>query len=364
MSISRIISVATIVIPLLTIVGCDSGSTSNATLDTAMSQEQPTEKADSTIENSASPDTVESLPDSSEEVEALPDSTESPESSSSSKSPKSSNSEPPQSSNGAQDKSSNSVTPKSSNDTKSSSSSRPRSSNSMTISSEVITCGHFDTWYGLDGIEQINTGCSASGETGGFWYFFDDSMEGGKSYIEWPTLPGTAYDTNSLQPIIEECQGICGTAYLDQNSSNQEPFVGVAFDISGEVGHYGSDTLALGNASSMQGICVAYTSDFDITLEMSLGRIKDKELDDDIPSVKLPKRTTPTVKKFAWSDFKQGGWGRGGSITGEEAVKAMATFKFKIQTKDGSRGAFNIMAVGALGGQCDATLGPIAGPLF
>lgn len=362
MGISRIISVAAVIIPFLAIVGCDSDSTSNATLDTAMSQEQPTEKADSTIENSASPDTVESLPDSSEEVEALPDSTESPESSSSSKSPKSSNSEPPQSSNGAQDKSSNSATPKASNDTKSSSSSRPRSSNSMTISSEVITCGHFDTWYGLDGIEQINTGCSASGETGGFWYFFDDSMEGGKSYIEWPTLPGTAYDTNSLQPIIEECQGICGTAYLDQNSSNQEPFVGVAFDISGEVGHYGSDTLALGNASSIQGICVAYTSDFDITLEMSLGRIKDKELDDDIPSVKLPKRTTPTVKEFAWSDFKQGGWGRGGSITGEEAVKAIASLRFKIIAKSGSMGDFNIMAVGALGGQCDALLGPIGGP--
>lgn len=344
MSISRIISVATIVIPLLTIVGCDSDSTSKA-----------------------SPDTVESLPDSSEEVESQPDSTTSPvlsssdspsdESSTSSGSAqvKSSNSEPSLSSNGAQDMSSNSASPNSSN-------AQAKSSNSMTISSEVITCGHFDTWYGLDGIEQINTGCSASGETGGFWYFFDDSMEGGKSYIEWPTLPGTAYDTNSLQPIIEECQGVCGTAYLDQNSSNQEPFVGVAFDISGEVGHYGSDTLALGNASSMQGICVAYTSDFDITLEMSLGRIKDKELDDDIPSVKLPKRTTPTVKEFAWSDFKQGGWGRGGSITGEEAVKAMATFKFKIQTKDGSRGAFNIMAVGALGGQCDALLGPIGGP--
>ena len=350
MSISRIISVAAVVIPFLAIVGCDSDSTSSATPDTVESLPDSSEE-------------VESLPDSSEGVEALPDSTESPESSSSSKSPKSNNSEPPQSSNGAQDKSSNSEPPKSSNDTTSSSSSHAKSSSSMTISSEVITCGQFDTWYGLDGIEQVNTGCFASGKTGGFWYFFDDSMEDGKSYIEWPVPIGTAYYEYSLAPVIEECQGVCGTAYLENDFITNYSYVGVAFDISGEVGHYGSDTLALGDASSMQGICVAYTSDFEITLELSLGGIKDKELDDDVPFVNLPKSTDPTVREFAWSEFEQGGWGRGGSITGEEAVKAMATFKFKIHGRSGTKGAFNIMAVGALGGQCDAALGPI-GPRF
>lgn len=88
MRISRIISVAAVVIPFLVIVNCNSDSTSNATPDTAVLQEQPTKEADSPIKNSASPDTIEDLPDSSEDVESQVDSTESPESSSSSKSSK------------------------------------------------------------------------------------------------------------------------------------------------------------------------------------------------------------------------------------------------------------------------------------
>ncbi len=380
MGISRIISVATIVIPLLTIVGCDSDSTSNATPDTAMSQEQPTEKADSTIENSASPDTVESLPDSSEEVEALPDSTESPESSSSSKSPTSSNSEPPQSSNGAQDKSSNSVTPKSSSSAQgkssssiksssgsnlsSSSSAQGKSSSSATDSSEVIKCGSFIEWEGDS--DRIDINCDAGGNTSGYWYVFDNSLEGDKSYIEWPVpLYSSPYEREGIGPMItvtDFCNGLCGQVHLDTSFSH-DPFVGVAFDFAGEVDHRGSGEIALADVTNYQGVCVTYASDLDIFLELSLGEDKNNELGMDLPATLLPKSTDPTAMQFKWSQFKQGNWKSGEKITGDEAAMAAASLRFKFKAMGESEGFFHIWAVGPYGSGCEHLLQyPLAFP--
>ena len=380
MGISRIISVAAVIIPFLAIVGCDSDSTSNATPDTAMSQEQPTEKADSTIENSASPDTVECLPDSSEEVEALPDSTESPESSSSSKSPKSSNSEPPQSSNGAQGKSSSSATPKSSNSAQgkssssiksssgsnlsSSSSAQGKSSSSATDSSEVIKCGSFIEWEGDS--DRIDINCDAGGNTSGYWYVFDNSLEGDKSYIEWPVpLYSSPYEREGIGPMItvtDFCNGLCGQVHLDTSFSH-DPFVGVAFDFAGEVDHRGSGEIALADVTNYQGVCVTYASDLDIFLELSLGEDKNNELGMDLPATLLPKSTDPTAMQFKWSQFKQGNWKSGEKITGDEAAMAAASLRFKFKAMGESEGFFHIWAVGPYGSGCEHLLQyPLAFP--
>lgn len=372
MGISRIISVAAVIIPFLAIVGCDSDSTSNAT-----------------------PDTFESLPDSSEEVEALPDSTESPESSSSSKSPKSSNSKPPQSSNGAQDKSSNSVTPKSSNSAQdksssattkssnsaqgkssssiksssgsnlsSSSSAQGKSSSSATDSSEVIKCGSFIEWEGDS--DRIDINCDAGGNTSGYWYVFDNSLEGDKSYIEWPVpLYSSPYEREGIGPMItvtDFCYGLCGQVHLDTSFSH-DPFVGVAFDFAGEVDHRGSGEIALADVTNYQGVCVTYASDLDIFLELSLGEDKNNELGMDLPATLLPKSTDPTAMQFKWSQFKQGNWKSGEKITGDEAAMAAASLRFKFKAMGESEGFFHIWAVGPYGSGCEHLLQhPLAFP--
>ncbi len=342
MGISRIISVAAVIIPFLAIVGCDSDSTSNAT-----------------------PDTFESLPDSSEEVEALPDSTESPESSSSSKSPKSSNSKPPQSSNGAQDKSSNSVTPKSSNSAQDkSSSATTKSSSSATDSSEVIKCGSFIEWEGDS--DRIDINCDAGGNTSGYWYVFDNSLEGDKSYIEWPVpLYSSPYEREGIGPMItvtDFCYGLCGQVHLDTSFSH-DPFVGVAFDFAGEVDHRGSGEIALADVTNYQGVCVTYASDLDIFLELSLGEDKNNELGMDLPATLLPKSTDPTAMQFKWSQFKQGNWKSGEKITGDEAAMAAASLRFKFKAMGESEGFFHIWAVGPYGSGCEHLLQhPLAFP--
>jgi hypothetical protein len=106
----------------------------------------------------------------------------------------------------------------------------------------------------------------------------------------------------------------------------------------------------------MGGVCIAYSVDVGASLEMGLGDAEDKALGYDNPFVTLAKSATGTVKEFAWSGFKQAGWGEG-KITGDEAAAKLVALKFKIQAKDGTSGEFNIMAIGANGGGCALTAG-------
>ena len=230
----------------------------------------------------------------------------------------------------------------------SSSSSKPASSSSSSNGTSVVVkpTGSFETWVGADDVERIYTGFDADMEDGGYWYEYGDSEDGGKSFFKWQAPLGNEYDEKSFQPVIDVCAGVCGTYVLDAGDLVYNPYVGIGFDL---VGHneIGGD-LVLADASGMGGICVAYTSDMPITIEMSLGEAKDKELDYDVPTAKIPKSSSTSVKKIPWSDFKRAGWGRGGgNVTGEDAAKTLGSLRFKFQNKDGSTGRFNILAVGS-----------------
>ena len=136
----------------------------------------------------------------------------------------------------------------------------------------------FETWYGSNLEERIMTGFSTETETSGYWYEFDDSPDGGQSGIVWPTLKGNEYNPESLEPIIQECNGICGKAVLNKGSLTYQPFVGVGFDLAGETSAT-DNTPAAANASSMGGVCITYTSDAAPVLQMSLGDDVDAQID-------------------------------------------------------------------------------------
>ena len=246
--------------------------------------------------------------------------------------------------------SSSSITlPKSSSSIRSSSSVTPKSSSSASYSSNVVPCGEFETWYGANLANFVMTGCDAGRETSGYWFEYSDELDGGKSYIEWPSPLGNEYDDKAFDPVIEQCDGICGTFHLNRGSLEYDPFVGVGFDLAGL---NDNNEIALADASTYQGICISYFSDAAATLEMSLGNEKDQELNYDVPYVNLPKSAYGTTKSFTWQQFKQAGWGSGLKITGDEAAKTLASLKFKIQGKNGTSGKFNIMSIGPYNGQC------------
>ena len=238
-----------------------------------------------------------------------------------------------------------------------SSSSAMVSSSSMALSSSSYYVGpstntHYNkfSWMGVEGAPFIETGLDNGSEAAGYWFVFGDSIDGGLSYIEWPVPLGNEYDAKAMEPVIEVCSGVCGTAHLNAGTLEYKPFVGVAFNIAGMVGAYKEDNLDdadLADASAWGGICIVYSSDLPATIELGFGAYKDKAITYDYPFVTLLKSDTPSERCFEWSAFKQAGWGKGDKITGEEAGADLATIKFKIQAQDGSSGNFNISAVGS-----------------
>ena len=238
-----------------------------------------------------------------------------------------------------------------------SSSSAMISSSSMALSSssyyvEPSTNTHYNkfSWMGVEGAPFIETGLDNGSEAAGYWFVFGDSIDGGLSYIEWPVPLGNEYDAKAMEPVIEVCSGVCGTAHLNAGTLEYKPFVGVAFNIAGMVGAYKEDNLDdadLADASAWGGICIVYSSDLPATIELGFGAYKDKAITYDYPFVSLPKSAYPDERCFEWSAFKQTGWGKGDKITGEEAGAELASIKFKIQAQDGSSGNFNISAIGS-----------------
>ena len=206
----------------------------------------------------------------------------------------------------------------------------------------------FETWMGDGMVYQINTELDAGGEKSGYWFNYGDDADGGASTVTWPVDKGTEWSADALDPIIDYCGGVCGTFKLSKGTLTYDPFVGIGFNVAGSE-DADSEVMVAADATAMGGVCIAYSVDVGASLEMGLGDAEDKALGYDNPFVTLAKSTAGTVKEFAWSGFKQAGWGDG-KITGDEAAAKLVALKFKIQAKDGTTGYFNVMTIGASGG--------------
>lgn len=187
-------------------------------------------------------------------------------------------------------------------------------------------------WEGYALEYQINTGIAEAE-----WYMFNDSAEGGHSTITWPVPLGTEYYSEAFDPVIDECEGICGTFNLNQGSMDHKPYVGVGFNLAGRAA---SEV----DASAAAGICITYTSDVSVALLLGLSDEKEDAIGYDNPFTTLPKSETASEVCTAWGKFKQAGWGTG-KITGDEAAAALVAVKFKIQAADSTTGEFSITGI-------------------
>ena len=187
-------------------------------------------------------------------------------------------------------------------------------------------------WVGYALEYQINTGIAEAE-----WYMFNDSAEGGHSTITWPVPLGTEYYSEAFDPVIDECEGICGTFNLNQGSMDHKPYVGVGFNLAGRAA---SEV----DASAAAGICITYTSDVSVVLLLGLSDEKEDAIGYDNPFTTLPKSETASEVCTTWERFKQAGWGTG-KITGDEAAAALVAVKFKIQAADSTTGEFSITGI-------------------
>ena len=212
--------------------------------------------------------------------------------------------------------------------------------------------GGFETWMG--DAPQIETGLGNETNTYGYWFSYDDHDDGGNSKIVWPVDPGYEGAPDALDPVIEHCGGICGTAALSKGAMTYNPFAGIGFNV---VGESASGDPVPGDASAWGGLCITYTSDAAPTLELGLGDF-DATIGYANPAASLPKASSFLRHRvIPWSSFTQPSWYKGTTkITGEEAAKQLVSVKFKMQASQGNYD-FNICSIGPYDGFCPVCCG-------
>ena len=199
--------------------------------------------------------------------------------------------------------------------------------------------GALFSWVGADDGSRAITGLDNGTETSGYWYWYNDIVDGGNSRIDWPVEE--AEEGDMLKPVIEACQGLCGKFTLDQGDSEEEPFVEFGFNLAGTENPYGgaADTTDI---TAWEGLCVAYSSTSAIKLLLGYSDSYEAAVGYILPSVTMPMSTEGTVECYRWKQFGIG-WGVDPHM--DQLVKGAASVKFRIQGKSGTTGEFNIMSV-------------------
>lgn len=209
------------------------------------------------------------------------------------------------------------------------------------------------TWSGPNGDYRVDTGLDDGSDESGYWYTYADDANGGSSAITWPVPTGNGYDDNALDPIIDNCGGLCGNVSL--GAGYDYPFAGLGFNLTGP-DQTGADVTSWG------GVCITYSASVAPILEVAPENEGTVTEYNNYMS-KLKVAASKTTVNLAWSDFKQeSGWG----VTVPQAsyLGMVAAVKVKFSGKAGTSGDFNIMEVGE-NGQCpgggtDAISAPVA----
>ncbi|SIO31457.1 T9SS type A sorting domain-containing protein [Fibrobacter sp. UWB11] len=211
----------------------------------------------------------------------------------------------------------------------------------------------FDTWLG--DAPQVETGIGNESNTYGYWFSYGDDGDGGESKVIWPVELGNEYSATAMDPVVEHCGGICGTAALAKGSLTYNPFVGIGFNV---VGEGASGDPVPGDASAWGGLCITYTSAAAPSLELGLGDV-DATIGYANPAASLAKAASAAAtKSIPWSGFTQPSWYKGTTkMSGTDAAAQLVSVKFKIQAAAGNYD-FNICAIGPYtGGICPASCG-------
>lgn len=207
-----------------------------------------------------------------------------------------------------------------------------------------------ETWVGANSEYRVDTGLDDGNDESGYWYSYTDENEPGNSTLVWGTTEiGNEYDENALDPVIDFCGGLCGTATM--GDVYQYPFVGVGFNITG-----GAQTGA--SISSWGGICITYKStSIAPALEIS-PEDEGSVTEYNNYAAKLKVSATATTVDLAWGDFKQEtGWGK--TVDQSVVLGNASAIKFKLAGTAGKSTEFLIAEIGEYG-KCGGKTGAIS----
>jgi len=206
-------------------------------------------------------------------------------------------------------------------------------------------------WNGGAKDYRVDTKFDNGSNTSGYWYDFNDSDDGGKSRIEWPSELGNSIE-NRFDAVIDYCQGLCGTAWFSgaKPSDSEERaagYVGVDFYVVGKSlelmnGINTENSRGFADVTKWDGLCVEYSSDVTLAIRLDPGDSLRSQImidsgADDLPYISL-RRTlssegiSDTVTGCVeWKNFYQ--WEEEKTMTGLEAAKHLAAIEFKVTGK-------------------------------
>ena len=181
--------------------------------------------------------------------------------------------------------------------------------------------------------QQVNTGGDCVYEYGecekttmGYWYDYDDRKnDNGGSYAMYP-YDTTGYYGSLIAPEIENLGYVTIKYHLEDPTTTGQTaeypynFVGFGFNLVNGA----KDPLDMTAAG---GICVTYTADNAVTLEIAEATSGDASC-----SVTLTKATSPTMVSKAIADFAQPNWVKAANKLSScaDAFKAAQSVKFKL----------------------------------
>ena len=225
-----------------------------------------------------------------------------------------------------------------------------------------------DGWFVFDDSQDlfkgedyyVYTGFSEESDVAGVLVPHPYRHEAGKSDIKWPATLESIYGGETLDKVIDDCQGICGKYEVGADGAPEDDFVGFEFFVAGTDG---SSALS-GDVSSWEGICVSYKAEVPIILELGMTDDVEDSIGHDNPYVELPVSSRGKVVCSGWDSFRQKGTS-GKVMTGASAAKRLAFVRFKFDGNSES-GTFNVMGIskistsGSTFGTASGSSGPVA----
>ncbi len=183
---------------------------------------------------------------------------------------------------------------------------------------QIDTGGDFVNVYGATEAE------SKKGSTMGFWFDYDDANDHGGSYIGFPFEEDTYHSL--FNPMTQQL-GYISVQYnlkdptLTGQSGDLYNFVGLGFNLV----NADKDWMDI---SSIGGLCVTYTSDDPVLVEIASPEVPDAKA---CGSALLAQSSPATPATVLWSSFEQPSWvAQAEKIDCSIAIAKASQVKFKV----------------------------------
>ncbi len=187
---------------------------------------------------------------------------------------------------------------------------------------EVEKPDHYDLW-------SVDTKTSDK-DNSGYWFDLNSWEDDPAAVITFPAMLGDGSSSDSMKAIVDSCGGVCGTVEF-VNSLRPMLTAGVGFSL--DKGN------SLVDASSWNGLCVSYESDFNMRVKLSLDKDEYATVNGDLPYAEFPKMLKLGTRCAKWESFKHS---NAGNVAIEEAVKKVGSLVFEFIGKPNQKGSFNI----------------------